>query len=149
MNRGMTQWTPSSCGSFKGAAHLQVDDTAARRPLHEGDKLALSVLPRALRYKSRSSWNAEESTDSQRFKKKKKKSLSLNINPDETAEVFPQQLPTSAWRASRDSAADSHIKSHLIKAGMLLIRPATLEADIAGPPELLAWADGILGLTFA
>lgn len=37
----------------------------------------------------------------------------------------------SAWKASRESAADSHIKSNLITAGMLLIRPATLEADIS------------------
>lgn len=64
-----------------------MDDTAAQRPLIEGDKLALSVLPRAPQYKSCSPWNAEESSDSQRLKKDR---LSLNINPDETAKVFPQ-----------------------------------------------------------
>lgn len=72
------------------ATHLQVDDTAAQRLLIEGDKLALSVLQRARQYKSCSPWNA---SDSQRLKKDR---LSLNINPDETAEVFPQQLSASA-----------------------------------------------------
>lgn len=39
--------------------------------------------------------------------------------------------------STRDSAAAIHIKSCLIKVGMLLIRTATVEADISGCLNLL------------
>lgn len=51
----------------------------------------------------------------------------------------------SAWKASRDSAADGRVKSHLINAGMLLIGPPP---HSTGPPEVLARADGILSFDF-